>query len=419
MAEISSETSFDVAAVRADFPIFSHLLPKDIPLTYLDSGASAQKPQVVIDTEREVYENYFANAYRGVYRFGARIDEEMETAREDVRRFIGAASADEIIFTSGTTMSLNLVAQSIARGRLKPGDEIVLNESEHHANLVPWQMVAEAGPVIRYLPLTDEGLLDPEAIDEVIGERTKVVSVAGMSNVLGTVFPIERLANRAHEVGALCVVDAAQSAPHLPINVVEQGIDLLAFSGHKLFGPTGIGVLYGRRDLLEELPPFLGGGHMISTVSLDGFTPAELPAKFEAGTLPIVEAIGLGAAVRYVESLGLDAIRAYEEQLMEYAWQQLRQVPGLRIHGPGLAERGPIFSFTMEGAHPEDLAQLLDRRGVFVRHGHHCAMPLHTRLGVPATVRVSLAMYNTTADIDRLIEALTFARQRLRLSPVS
>ena len=417
MSEVTTVPNFDVEAVRSEFPIFGHLLPKGVRLAYLDSGASAQKPRCVIEKEREVYENYFANAYRGVYRFGARIDEEMEAARDRIRGFIGAESTDEVVFTAGTTMSLNIAAHCLAKAFIKPGDEILLNESEHHANLVPWQMVAEQHEArIRYIPLTADGQLDLSSLDELLTERTRVVSVAGMSNVLGTIHPIEELSRRAHAVGAYFVVDAAQTAPHAPIDVVAQGIDLMAFSGHKLFGPTAIGVLYGRRQLLEELPPFMGGGHMIATVTRDGFTCAQPPAKFEAGTLPIAEAISLGEAVRFVEELGLDAIHAYETDLLEYAWGRLHEIPGMKIHGPSLEHRGPILSFTMEGAHPEDLAQLLDRKGVFVRHGHHCTMPLHLLMGVPATVRVSLAMYNNRQDIDQLMDGLAFARQRLRLT---
>jgi len=311
MSETTGQTAFDVESVRKEFPIFGHLLPKGVRLAYLDSGASSQKPQVVIDKQREVYEHYFANAYRGVYRFGARVDEEMESSRDRIRGFIGADSVEEVVFTAGTTMSLNVIAYGLCEAFVEPGDEIVLNESEHHANLVPWQMAArKTGAVLRYLPLTPDGQLDQERFDEFITPRTRVVSVAGMSNVLGTIHPIEELAQRAHAVGAHVVVDAAQSAPHMPIDVVAQNIDFLAFSGHKLFGPTAIGVLYGRRDLLDVMPPLLGGGHMIETVTTEGFTCAPPPAKFEAGTLPIVEAIALGEAgilEKYdVELIGAD-----------------------------------------------------------------------------------------------------------------
>lgn len=408
---------FDVERVRSEFPIFSRPLKKGLPLTFLDSGASAQKPAVVIDKTREVYEEYFANAYRGVYQFGARVDEELEAAREKICRFIGARSVEEIVFTSGATMSINLVAQGWGRRFLNPGDEILLNEMEHHANIVPWQMVAaERQAKLTWIPLTPDGRLDLEQLDSVVTERTRMIAVTAMSNVLGTVNPIDVLVQKAREVGAAVLVDGAQSVPHLPTDVMHPEIDFLAFSGHKLFGPSGVGVLYGRRELLEEMQPFLGGGHMIATVSREQSTWADPPAKFEAGTLPIAQAIALGTAVDYVVQQDLEAVHAHERDLMNYASGRLSEIPGIRIYGPPLSERGPIFSFTIDGAHPEDLAHLLDRRGVFVRHGHHCTMPLHELLQVSATVRVSLAMYNTREDIDRLMDAIDFARQRLRLT---
>ncbi len=409
-------TTFDVDTIRRDFPILHKPLPKGLPLVYLDSGASAQKPQLVIDKEVEVYENYYANAYRGVYRFGALVDEELEQARDKVRQFLGAEHSDEVIFTAGATMSLNLVAAGWGRRHLQPGDEIVLNEMEHHANLVPWQEVARrAGATCRFLPLTDDGRLDLQRLDEVITTKTKILAVTGMSNVLGTINPIAELAARAHDVGAIVVVDGAQSVPHAPTNVVDAGIDFLAFSGHKLYGPNGVGILYGRRELLEQTDPLLMGGHMIDRVYRDHATWASSPAKFEAGTLPIAQAIALGAAVDYVNSIGFEAIQVHEQALLLYAYLRIAEIPGVRIYGPGPEDRGGIVSFTMDGAHPEDIAQLLDRRGVFVRHGHHCTMPLHDLLGVSATVRASLAVYNTLGEIDALLEALEFVRQRLRL----
>lgn len=417
MSEVPSQSVFEVERVRNDFPIFARPLKNGLPLTYLDSGASSQKPSVVIDRMREVYEEYFANAYRGVYQFGARIDDELESARDRIRNFVGAESCDEIVFTSGTTMSINLVARAWGGRFLQAGDEIVVNEMEHHANLVPWQMIAaERKARLRWLPLTEEGRLDIDRLDDVVNERTRMIAVTAMSNVLGTVNPIDLLARKADEVGARLLVDGAQSVPHSVTDVQNPRIDFLAFSGHKLFGPSGIGVLYGRKSLLEEMDPFLGGGHMIATVSKDHSTFSAPPAKFEAGTIPITQAIGLGTAVDYVESLDLRSVHEYERGLMQYAFQRLQEIPGLQIIGPPLECRGPIFSFTVDGAHPEDLAHLLDRRGVFVRHGHHCTMPLHESLQLSATVRVSLAMYNTREDIDRLIDAIGFARQRLRLS---
>ncbi|WP_437228218.1 aminotransferase class V-fold PLP-dependent enzyme [Planctomicrobium sp. SH661] len=407
---------FDIATVRRQFPIFAQTLPKGVPVTYLDTAASAQKPQAVIDAEKRVYETHYANAYRGVYRFGAEIDDELEASREAARSLIRAESTEEISFTSGTTLALNTVAFGWGRKHLQPGDEIVLNLMEHHANFVPWQQVAQqTGAVLKFIPLTSEGELDLNRLDEFITPRTKILSVTGMSNVLGTINPISLLSEKVHAVGGVLVVDGAQSVPHGETDVMQQGIDFLAFSGHKLYGPTGIGVLYGKRELLEQMDPFVFGGHMIERVHLESSTWSHLPAKFEAGTIPIVQAIALKTAIDYVTAVGFDAIHAHEQELLEYAWQQLVEVPGIRIYGPPPNRRGAIIAFTMEGGHPEDVAQLFDRKGVFVRHGHHCTMPLHDSLGVSATIRVSFGMYNTREDVDALMGALTFARQKLRL----
>ncbi|MBT5018040.1 MAG: SufS family cysteine desulfurase [Planctomicrobium sp.] len=406
----------DVAAVRNQFPIFQQKLPNGSPVTFLDTGASAQKPQVVIDAERDVMETHFANAYRGVYQFGAQIDDELEASREAVRRLIHAEKSSEIIFTSGTTMSLNMVAFGWGSKHLQEGDEILITQMEHHANIVPWQQVAErTGATLRYLPLTDDGVLDPDEFDKFITSRTKVLSVTGMSNVLGTINPIAELSKRVHDVGGIIVVDAAQSVPHQVVDVVADQIDFLTFSGHKLYGPTGVGVLYGREQLLQETDPILFGGHMIDRVYEDRSIWAEPPAKFEAGTIPIVQAISLKSAVEFVEGLGFDAIHGHEMSVTHYAHEKLNEIPGMKIYGPPVEEKGAIISFTLEGAHPEDLAQLLDRKGVFVRHGHHCTMPLHDLLQVNSTIRLSLGVYNTIEDIDCLIDAIEFARQRLRL----
>ena len=410
------KVDFDVESVRADFPILHKRLPKDVPLVYLDNAASAQKPAAVIERESEVYENFYANAYRGVYRFGATIDELFEATREKVRQLLHAESTDEVIFTSGTTAAINLAAFGWGRRHLRQGDEILLSIMEHHANLVPWQQVAkQTGAVCRFLPLTSDGQLDLSRLEEFLTPRTRLVTVCGMSNVLGTINPVREIAQRAHEVGALVLVDGAQSAPHLTTNVLDLGADFFAFSGHKLYGPSGVGVLYGRRELLDSMDPLLYGGHMISTVSCEVSTWAELPAKFEGGTPPIAQTIALGAAIDYVQNLGFPAIHRHEEALLRYAWKRLHEIPGMQIHGPPPEHRGAIFSFTIAGAHPEDLAQLLDRRGVFVRHGHHCTMPLHEWLGVPATVRASFALYNTLSEVDSLVEAIHFALQKLRV----
>lgn len=408
----------NLSAIRNDFPILQRSLPNGKPLVYLDSGASAQRPQVVIDKISEVYEQYYSNVHRGVHQLGDRVTTEMESARSRIQNFIGAEHPEEVIFTSGTTMSINLVAQTWGRHFLKAGDEIILNEMEHHANFVPWQAVAqEQGAVLKFIQLTPDGRLDLEHYQSLLSARTRLVSVTGMSNVLGTINPVEEMARLAHEAGALFFVDGAQSVPHLPVNVVESEIDFLAFSGHKIFGPSGIGVLYGRKALLENLPPFLFGGNMISEVHLDESKWARLPARFEAGTPAIAQAIALGTAIDYVTELGFAAIEEQEHHLSQYALEKLLAVPGLEIYGPReLAQRGAIFSFNIAGAHPEDLATLLDRRGIAVRHGHHCTMPLHQHLKISASVRASLCFYNTTDDIDALIEAIDFARQRLRLA---
>jgi cysteine desulfurase/selenocysteine lyase len=407
---------FDVTAIRRDFPILDKPLPNGLPLVYLDNGATAQKPRQVIEKLVECYENYNANVHRGIHALGDRVTTELEEAREKVRTLIGADEVEEIIFTSGTTMSINLVADAWGRKFLQPGDELLLNEMEHHANLVPWQQIAhERGAVLRFIPLTADGRLDLSALDDVLTDRTKLVAVTGLSNVLGTINPIGEIAAKAHARGSLVLVDGAQSVPHGYVDVNCPQIDFLAFSGHKLYGPTGIGVLYGRRRLLEQMDPFLCGGNMIRRVRKESSDFADLPSKFEAGTLPVAQAIGLGAAIDYVQGIGFDAIAAHERQLTERAFRQLNEIPGLKIVGPGVSERGSIVSFTVEGVHPHDMAELLDRRGVAVRAGHHCTMPLHEWLQVTATTRASFAFYNTLAEVDALCEAIQYARKVFRL----
>lgn len=408
--------SFPVDQIRQDFPILQSRLAGDRPLVYLDTAATSQKPQVVIAKLVEALEQYNSNVHRGIHQLGDRMTTEMEAAREKVQSFLGASEPEEIVFTSGTTMSLNLVAYGYGRKVLRPGDEILLNEMEHHANIVPWQMAAQAtGAVLKFLPLTPDGRLDLSRLDEFLTRRTKILAVTAMSNVLGTINPIAELARRAHDVGAKIVVDAAQSVPHIPCDVGASGVDFLAFSGHKLYGPTGVGVLYGRRELLEMMDPFLGGGHMIREVFRDRATWADPPAKFEAGTAAFVEAVGLGAAVDYVRQLGLESIAGYEHQLLEYGMQVLSGIAGLRIYGPAAEHKGAILSFTVEGVHPHDLSDLLDREGVAVRAGHHCTMPLHDLWQLTATARASFAFYNTFEEIDALGEAIRKARRVFRL----
>ncbi len=417
MTEQAVQQPLDVEAVRRDFPILQQSLSGDRPLVYLDNGATSQKPQCVIDKVTQCYEEYNANVHRGVHSLGDRVTTEMEDAREKVRALLGAEQVEEIIFTAGTTASINLVANGWGRKFLSVGDEILVNLMEHHANLVPWQQIAaDTGAKLKYIPLTADGRLDLANLDDVLTAKTKLVAVTGMSNVLGTINPVAELARRAHAVGALILVDAAQSVPHQTVDVREGDIDFLAFSGHKLYGPTGIGVLYGKRELLEAMDPFMGGGNMIRYVYQDRFEAADLPAKFEAGTPPIAQAIALGTAIEYVTVLGFEAISAHEHQLTLHAHELLSQIPGLTIYGPDPAEKGSIVSFSVAGLHSHDLGELLDRKGVEIRVGHHCTMPLHEWLNVSSTSRASFAFYNTLDEVEALAEAIHYARQVFRLS---
>lgn len=410
------DTLLDAAVVRQEFPVLNQELKQGRPV-FLDSAASAQKPHAVIAKEREVEEQYFANAYRGRYTFGARVDEELEASRQKVADFVGAPSSSQIAFTAGTTLALNQIAFGWGRGRVQPGDEIVITPMEHHANFVPWQQLAkETGATLKLLPLTDDGRLDASAFETVISDRTRIVAVCSMSNVLGTINPVAELARRAHEVGAVLVVDAAQSVPHSRTDVTADDVDFLVFSGHKVYGPTGVGVIYGRADRLQEIEPIIFGGHMIRAVTTESSEWADAPARLEAGTLPIVQAIALGAAIDWVNNLGLDSIHAHEQSLLTAATERLAEVPGMTIYGPAPEHKGAIVTFRIDNLHPEDLAAMLDRRGVFTRHGHHCTMPLHELLGVTATTRASFAAYNTMDDVDALVDAIHFARKKLRLA---
>ena len=406
---------FDIDEVRSQFPILNQTLDGGGSPIYLDSGASAQKPACVIEKEREVQETYFANAYRGRYSFGARVDDELEASRQTIADFINAKSASEIAFTPGCTATLNMVAFGWGSRHLQPGDEILTTRMEHHANLVPWQQVASQRQAkLKFIPMTDDGQLDLEALPSVLTDRTKVVAVTAMSNVLGTVNSIAELTKAAHAVGAIIVVDGAQSVPHMQTDVVADDVDFLVFSGHKIYGPTGVGVLYGKAERLAETNPILFGGHMIDRVYDDHSTWAAAPAKFEAGTLPIVQAIALGTAVKWVQQYGVSAIHAHEQQLLELAISSLNQVDGLKIYGPELSKRGAIVSFRIDGVHPEDLAALLDRRNIFTRHGHHCTMPLHDLLQVSGTTRASFAAYNTEADVTAFAETVADAVRQIR-----
>jgi cysteine desulfurase/selenocysteine lyase len=411
----SPRRPLDPDAIRADFPILGTLLHDRVPLVYLDNAATTQRPRQVIQAIVDVYEKHYANVHRGIHWLSDQSTDLFEDARERVRKFINAPEREEIIFTPGTTESINLVARSWGDANVRGGDEILLTEMEHHANLVPWQQLAQrSGAILRHIPITDDGRLDLEQLPKLLSEKTRLVAVAAVSNVLGTINPVQEIIRQAHAAGALVLVDAAQSAPHTTTDVQQFGADFLAFSGHKMLGPSGVGVLYGRRALLEAMPPFLGGGSMIRRVKLDSFEPAELPSKFEAGTPPIVPAIGLGAAIEYLEQLGMDAIHEHEMRLTARAHEVLADQPGMRFLGPRPEHKSGIISFTVEGIHAHDIAQLLDRRGVAVRAGHHCAMPLHKRLGIGASARASFYFYNTLAEVDVLGEALAAARRVFR-----
>lgn len=408
-------TGYDVAAIRADFPILSREVGGQ-PLVYLDSANTSQKPQSVIDALSEHYGAHNANVARAMHTLGAEATAAYEGARAKVASFIGAAGPDEVVFTKNASEALNLAAHTLT-SRLQPGDEIVISVMEHHSNIVPWQLAAErTGAVLRWYDITDDGRLDLDKAEAegLINQRTKVVSIAAVSNVLGTVNPVAAIAAKAHAVGAVMVVDASQAVPYAGIDVRALGADVIAFTGHKMLGPTGIGVLWGRYSLLETLPPFLGGGEMINVVKLTGSTYALPPYRFEAGTPPIAQAVGLGAAIDYLRAVGMDNIARHEERITAYALTRISRVPGLRILGPNQPiDRSGAISFTLTTAdglevHPHDIMQLLDARGIAVRGGHHCARPLHERLGIVASTRASLYLYTTVAEVDALAEGLVY-----------
>jgi cysteine desulfurase/selenocysteine lyase len=411
-----TSAGLDVERIRKDFPVLSRELPGGRPLVYLDSGNSSQKPTAVVEAVRDHMAMHYSNVGRAMHVLGAESTEAYEGARDKIAAFVGAPSRDEIIFTKNASEALNLVAYSFGnrantdpRFTLGPGDEIVISEMEHHSNIVPWQLLVQrTGATLKWFPVTDEGRLDISGLAGIVGERTKIVSIAHQSNVLGTVNPVAEVLRRAREVGALMMLDASQSVPHHPVDVAGLGVDFVAFTGHKMVGPSGVGVLWGRHELLDAMPPFLGGGEMIEAVWMDHSTYAAVPHKFEAGTPPIVEAIGLGVAVDYLTGIGMDAIEAHERELTAYALDALREVPTLRLIGPDTIERrGATLSFTLEGIHPHDVGQILDDEfGIAVRVGHHCARPLHLRFGIPATTRASFYLYNTTAEIDALVRGL-------------
>jgi cysteine desulfurase / selenocysteine lyase len=413
MAMIKPSTAgLDAARIKADFPLLSKVEVGGRPIVYLDSASSSQKPRSVIEAMDELYETTYANVHRGVYGIAAEATDRYEAARAKVARFVGAPSPNGIVFTKNVTEAMNLVAHSWGRANLAEGDVVVLSEIEHHANLVPWLMLREErGIELRFIPMADDYTLDLSGLDALL-DGAKLLGVTAMSNVLGTLTPVRQLTDAAHAAGALCLVDGAQYVPHLPTDVTELGCDFLGFTGHKMLGPTGIGVLWAREELLDAMPAFLGGGEMIRDVRLDGWTPNDIPWKFEAGTPPIVEVIGLGAAIDYLDELGMDAVREHEIELSGYALRTLAERFGeeLVVQGPSdPAGRGGVISFSYRDVHPHDLSQVLDERGVCVRAGHHCAKPLMRRLGVGATARASIYVYNDHSDIDALADALTAA----------
>jgi cysteine desulfurase/selenocysteine lyase len=422
MTSLAIPSTFDVAALRADFPILGREV-NGHPLVYLDSANTSQKPRQVLDVMRAHHERHNGNVSRSVHTLGTEATLAYEGAREKVAAFINAPAASEVVFGKNSTEAINLLAYAFSnasatpgsdpRFRIGPGDEVVISEMEHHSNIVPWQLLCErTGATLRWFSVTDEGRLDESALDTLVNERTKLVSLVHMSNILGTINDPARIIARAHQVGALVMLDCSQSVPHLPVDVQALDADFIAFTGHKMLGPTGIGVLWGRAELLEAMPPVFGGGSMIETVTMEKSTFAPAPARFEAGTPPIVEAVGLGAAIDYLDGVGMTAVQAHEQEITAYALQVLASVPTLRIFGPTTPEgRGGTISFALEGIHPHDVGQVLDDEGVEVRVGHHCARPVCVRYGVPATTRASFYVYTTTEEVDALVRGLERVRK--------
>lgn len=405
----------DPEKYRADFPILQTDIHTDKRLVYLDNAATTQRPKQVIQALVDTYEKHYANVHRGIHWLSDQSTDLFEEARKKVARLIRADRLHEVIFTTGTTSSINLVARSWGDANVGPNDTILLTEMEHHSNIVPWQQLSQrTGCQLEFIPITDDGLLDLSSIDQLLTERTKLVALTAVSNVLGTINPLPQLIQQSHDAGALVLIDAAQSVPHMDSDVQSLDADFFVFSGHKMMGPSGVGVLYGKEAILEKMPPFMGGGSMIRRVRLDGFEPADLPAKFEAGTPPIVPAIGLGAAIDYLESIGLSRIDQYERTLVSYAHEQLEELGGIKFLGPAPEHKAGIVSFLVDGVHAHDVAQLLDRQGVAVRAGHHCAMPLHKRLGIGASSRASFYFYNTLNEVDVFVDALKKAQALFR-----
>lgn len=408
--ELGHRTALDVERIRDDFPVL-HQRVRGKPLVYLDNAATSQKPRQVIEAVATYYREYNANVHRAIHALGERATEAYEAARAKAASFINAAETRSIVFTRGTTEAINLVAYAWGRHNLGPGDEILITEMEHHSNIIPWQLAArDTGATLRYIPIRRDGTLDLGDPLRYITPRTRLVAVVHQSNVFGTVNPVEEIVGYAREVGALVLVDGAQSVPHFRVDVQQLGCDFFAFSGHKMLGPTGVGVLYGKPEILESMEPFLGGGEMISKVTMESATWNTIPWKFEAGTPNIAQAIGLGAAIDYIDSLGIDAIHEYERELTAYALQALKSIPGVTIYG-NCPTRGAVIAFNVDGIHPHDLAQILDQDGIAIRAGHHCTQPIMRKLGVSATARASFYFYNTTDEVDRLCRSIEKAKE--------
>lgn len=406
----------DVEKIRADFPILSVEAYPGIPLVYLDSAASSQKPEVVLAAMDTYYRQMNANVHRGIHRLSEDATNAYEAARLKIARFIHAPDESLIIYVRNATEGFNLVAYSWGRQNIQAGDEILLTEMEHHANLVPWQMLAEEkGAVVRYIPFLPDGTLDLSRLDGLLTERTKLFSFTAVSNVFGTINPVRQLVDAGHAVGAVVMVDAAQAVPHTAVDIQAWDCDFMTFSGHKMCGPTGIGILYGKRRLLENMPPFMGGGDMIRRVTLEGSTWNDLPWKFEAGTPSIAEGIGLGTAVDYLTDIGMDNIHAHEQFITHYALEALSEVKGITLYGPPASQRAGVATFTIQGIHPHDISEVVDKDGIAIRAGHHCAMPLHLRLNISATARASFYMHTTTQEIDKLVASLNRTRKLFRL----
>jgi cysteine desulfurase/selenocysteine lyase len=408
--------TFHSEEIRKDFPILQIEPHPGKKLVYLDSTATTQKPVSVLKSMDDYYRSSNANIHRGIYSIAEEATAKYEAARLKTARFVGAKKNREIIFTRNATESINLVAYSWGRTNLSPGDLVILTEMEHHANLVPWQMLAAEKEIrLEFIPVSDEGLLDLETYHELLKQEPKLVAFSHMSNVLGTITPAEEITRLAHDAGAVVLIDGAQSVPHFPVDIQKIGADFLAFSAHKMCGPTGVGVLFGKEEILEAMPPFQGGGDMIKKVHLRSFVPNDLPYKFEAGTPAIAEVIGLGTAIDYLNELGMEIIRRHEQEMIDHALKKLAEVPGLKVIGPQADQKGAVASFSLQGVHPHDVAQILDTEGIAVRAGHHCAMPLHERFHLDATTRASFYIYNSTEEVDKLVEGLLKVRKVFRV----